>query len=106
MNRIIFEAAKSSGPARLTCDKPRYAVNVVPLRRVFNGRLPDPMRDGAIWGLSGESLTVLTWTCPASGKGPALEFPMADDTTIMLALEDVIYTFSRSGGEKAPAAGG
>ena len=92
---VILGANKSSGPALLNCDKPRYAVNVVSPRGLFEGNLPDAAKDASALGFVSDEITTMTFTC-ADGPGDvSLNFPMIDDDTIMLGLDNVLYTLKR-----------
>ncbi len=96
--KITFGAEKSSGSQLLACDKPKYAVNVVSPRMLFEGNLPDPAKDAAGMGFSPESVTTMTFSCDSGTADVSLDFPMVNDDTIMLGLDNVIYTFKRTRG--------
>lgn len=98
MTKIVFGADASSGPPLLTCDKPRYAVNLVSPRALFEGNLPDPMKDATAMGFSPEGASSMTFTCASGQADVSLDFPMVNDDTIMLGLDNVIYTFKRTRG--------
>jgi hypothetical protein len=98
MAEISFTADKSSGPPLLTCDKPKYALNIAPPRALFGGNLPDPMKDAAALGFNPEGISTLTFTCASGTMDVSLDFPMMNDDTIMLGLDNVIYTFKRTRG--------
>lgn len=98
MTKIVFNADTSSGPPLLTCDKPKYAVNLVSPRALFEGNLPDPMKDATAMGFSAEGATSMTFTCASGTADVSLDFPMVNDDTIMLGLDNVIYTFKRTRG--------
>lgn len=96
MTRIAFSADGSSGPPLLTCGKPKYAVNVVSPRTLFEGNLPDAAKDAAALGFNPEGVTSMTFTCASGTADVSLDFPMLNDDTIMLGLDNVIYTFKRT----------
>lgn len=98
MAKISFDAETSAGPPLLTCDKPKYAVNVFSPRRLFGGALPDPAKDAAEMGFNPEGVTTMTFTCASGTPDVSLDFPMVNDETIMLGLNNVIYTFRRTRG--------
>lgn len=98
MTKIVFGADASSGPPLLTCDKPKYAVNLVASRALFEGNLPDPAKDAATMGFGPEGATSMTFTCASGTTDVSLDFPMVDEDTIMLGLDNVIYTFKRTRG--------
>src|SRR5262245_24080930 len=74
MAKIVFGADASSGPPLLTCDKPRYAVNLVSPRALFEGNLPDPMKDAIAMGFSAEGATSMTFTCASGTADVSLDF--------------------------------
>ena len=92
---VILGANKSSGPALLNCDKPRYAVNVASPRGLFGGNLPDAAKDAAALGFASDEITTMTFTCADGLSDVSLNFPMIDDDTIMLGLDNVLYTLKR-----------
>lgn len=96
MAKLIFAAAKSSGPPLVTCDKPRYTTNIFPQRSLFEGNLPDPAKDAPALGFTDPDITVMSFDCQSSANGVNLDFPMLDDNTIMLGLDNVLYTFKRA----------
>jgi hypothetical protein len=97
MAKFVFAPTKSSGPPILTCDKPRYTNNVMPQRGLFEGNLPDPPKDAPALGFTSPDVIVVSFSCQ-SGTGDVLaDFPMLDDNTIMLGLDNVLYTYRRAG---------
>ncbi len=92
---VILGANKSAGPALLNCDKPRYAVNVASPRGLFEGNLPDPAKDAAALGFASDEITTMTFTCAEGTGDVSLNFPMIDGDTIMLGLDNVLYTLKR-----------
>lgn len=97
MATFMLEAAKSTGPALLTCDRPSYATNIAPLRGLFEGNLPDPAKDAAALGFTNPDVIVLSYSCTSGGADVGVEFPMLDDNTIMAGIDNMIYTFKRAG---------
>lgn len=96
MAKFVFAPDKSSGPPMLTCDKPRYTTNITPDRGLFQGNLPDPAKDAPALGFTSPDVVVMSFSCQ-SGTGDFLaDFPMVDDNTIMLGLDNVLYTFKRA----------
>jgi hypothetical protein len=94
--KLVFAPTKSSGPHFLTCDKPRYTNNVIPQRGLFQGNLTDPPKDAPALGFTSPDVIVVSFSCP-SGTGDVLaDFPMLDDNTIMLGLDNVLYTYRRA----------
>lgn len=98
MAKITLEADTSSGPGILTCEKPHYAVDLMSVRSLFDGKLPDPAKDAIALGFDPEGVTTMTFTCGSTGSDVSMDFPMLNDDTIMMARNDVIYTFTRTRG--------
>ncbi|MDP3494859.1 MAG: hypothetical protein Q8R82_17240 [Hyphomonadaceae bacterium] len=94
-NNVIFGANKSGGPALLNCDQPSYAVNIVSPRGLFEGNLPDPGKDASELGFGSSEIRSMTFTCASGTADVSLNFPMIDDDTIMLGLDNVLYTLNR-----------
>lgn len=95
---LSLEAASTSGAPVLTCDKPSYMTDIVPLRGLFQGLLPEPDKDAAALGLTETSPTVLTFSCVSGTADVEAQFVMADADTILLGIDNVIYTYTRTGG--------
>jgi hypothetical protein len=92
---IVFAAGKSSGPAIVTCTAPLYAINLVRARTLFEGHLQDPAQEAAAFGFTGEDITQMNLSCTDDDKDVSLDFPMVDDDTILLGLDNLIYTLKR-----------
>lgn len=92
---IVFEPGKASGPKLLTCDKALYAVSIVSVQVLFEGNLPDPAADAAALGLPPRDIDQLNFTCDSGAADVSLDFPMVDDNTILLGLDNMIYTLKR-----------
>lgn len=91
--KITFGPDTSSGAPIVTCAKPQYSVNIAPVRNLFEGNLPEPAMDAPALGFKDTSVTVLSFSCADDNKDVSLDFPMIDEQTIMLGLDNVIYTF-------------
>lgn len=95
--RFALRADASSGPPLLTCDDPQYATNMVSPRGLFEGNVPEPVADAAALGFASPDITVLSYSCKSGTTDIGLDFAMLDDGQIMLGLDNVIYTFARTG---------
>lgn len=95
---VVLAADKSSGPPIVTCDKPAYVLDRTQPQSLFEGNLPDPVKDAAALGFSGDKIVTLNFTCASGAADVSLDFPMKDPSTIMLGLDNVIYTFRFVGG--------
>jgi len=40
---------------------------------------------------------MLTFSCEDNARNVSLDFPMTDDGSILLGLDNVVYTFTRTG---------
>ncbi len=96
MAKFVFSPDKSSGPPILSCDKPRYTNNIMPERGLFQGNLPDPPRDALALGFTSPDVIVVSFSCQSGTGDFLLDFPMIDDNTIMLGLDNLLYTFKRA----------
>jgi hypothetical protein len=92
---IVFAVGQSSGPAIVTCAKPVYAVNIVRAPALFEGNLRDPQADAAALGISRPDVSTLNLSCTENGADVSLDFPMVDENTILLGLDNMIYTLKR-----------
>ena len=92
---IVFAAGKSSGPAIVACKAPIYAVDFTRPRALFEGHLQDPARDAAALGFTSEDITKMNLSCTDDNRDVSLDFPMVDDDTILLGLDNMIYTLKR-----------
>ena len=96
--KLSLEAAATSGAPVLTCDKPSYMTDIKPLRGLFESLLPEPDKDAAALGLTETSPTVLTFSCASGTADVEAQFVMVDLDTILLGIDNVIYTYTRTGG--------
>ena len=94
-SNVVLGSNLSGGPALLNCDKPTYAVNITSPRGLFEGNLPDPGKDASELGFKSSEITSLTFTCASGAADVSLNFAMIDDDTIMLGLDNVLYTLKR-----------
>jgi hypothetical protein len=96
--KFTLAADKTTGPPIVTCAKPAYSTNIVPPRSLFQGNLPDPTKDAAALGITDLDVTVLSYSCSDNNADVSLDLPMLDAETILLGLDNVVYTFKRTGG--------
>jgi hypothetical protein len=92
---IVFEAKKSSGPGIVACDAPVYAVSLVGPATLFEGNLPNPAAEAAALGFSPTDIQSLNLSCTRDQKDVSLDFAMAGEDTILLGLDNMIYTLKR-----------
>lgn len=98
LSKFTLAADKSTGAPIVTCSKPSYSTNMVTPATLFQGNLPDPNADAAALGITSPDITMLSYSCEDDAKDVALDFPMVNDEKILLGLDNVIYTFRRTGG--------
>jgi hypothetical protein len=96
--KLSLEADATSGAPVLTCDKPSYMTDILPVRGLFQGLLPEPDKDAAALGLTETNPTVLTFSCASGTADVEAQFVMAGPDTILLGIDNVIYTYTRTGG--------
>lgn len=92
---VVFAAGKSSGPSIVTCKAPVYAIDIVRARTLFEGHLQDPESNAAALGFTSQDITKMNLSCTDDNKDVSLDFPMVDDNTILLGLDNMIYTLKR-----------
>lgn len=92
---IVFAASKSSGPPIVACKAPIYTIDIMHPRALFEGHLQDPAKEAAALGFAGEDITKMNFNCTDDNKDVSLDFPMVDDNTILLGLDNMIYTLKR-----------
>jgi hypothetical protein len=93
---VQFAADKSSGAPIVTCDKPQYTVSMITPPGLFEGNLADAFSQARMIGFMDKDITMLRFGCASGAADVSLDFPMLDDNTIMLGLDNVIYTLSRT----------
>lgn len=89
------------GPAPLDCHDPaRFQVTALPPEGLFQGNLPVPAKNAAqALGLSVFPVQGLRVSCD---KG-VFEFHQADANTLLLSLDNRVWSLSRAAGARAPA---
>jgi hypothetical protein len=92
---IVFAAGKSSGPSIVTCRAPIYTIDFMRPRALFEGHLQDPAKEAAALGFTSDDIIKMNLSCTDDNKDVSLDFPMADEDTILLGLDNMIYTLKR-----------
>jgi hypothetical protein len=95
--KMEFRADRASGPPLLTCAKPHYVTNMRSARGLFEGNLPNPNADATALGFQSGEITTVTYSCTDNATDVSVDFPMIDDDKIMLGVDNVLYTFGRTG---------
>jgi len=95
---VNFEPGKSSGAPIVTCSKPQYSVSLVGPPVLFEGNLKEPWVEARQLGftITGNDITQLNFSCKDGNRDVSLDFPMLNDNTIFLGLDNIIYTLQRS----------
>lgn len=87
-----------TGPHPLQCEKATFEDTRVPAEGLFQGGLPAPARDAALaLGLPAGEVPGVSLSCSTG----VFEFHRADDTSLLLAVDNVIWTLDRSAGTQA-----
>ena len=93
LNRTVTISTKGvAGPKVLACANAKYELVSSPFEGLFEGGLKQPKADGAALGFKSPVKT-LRPNCD-------FDFHMRDSSTVLFALDNVLYTMTR----KAPAA--
>jgi Protein of unknown function (DUF3828) len=96
--RVQFLPTRVDGAAALRCGNARYTATNVPAGGLFQGNLPAPAsRAAAEIGLRESAIRGISLTCDRG----LFEFHVADQTTVLVALDNVIWTLSRAAGALA-----
>jgi hypothetical protein len=98
LTMLTFEPSKSSGAPIVACDKPKYSVSLATPPGLFQGNLAEPFSEARMLGFMDKEITVLNFGCESGGADVSLDFPMLNEDTIMLGLDNMIYTLSRTPG--------
>lgn len=97
---LAFTPGRLRGPGALNCDKARAEHRRLPAEGLFQGNLPAPAQASAqTLGLSGFPVDSLSISC-ADG---VFDFHRADGDTLLIGLDNRVWTLSRAPGAKAPA---
>ena len=91
----VFMPTSASGPGIVTCEKATWAVKSLPVEGLFEGNLPDPWEDAKKLGVTAAISTVLHQGCASSTGDLELQFVKVDDDTLLLGLDNMIYTLKR-----------
>jgi hypothetical protein len=95
---VDFEAKSSSGAPIVTCSKPQYSVSIVTATSLFEGNLKEPFVEARQLGfdINAGEITSLNFSCKDDNKDVSLDFPMLNNDTILLGLDNIIYTLQRT----------
>ena len=96
---LRFEANRVIGPAALSCAEAKYTPTRFEADALFQGSLPAPAKNAAA------TLGLVTMPVPGTSldcDAGLFEFHRADANTMLMALNNVIWTLDRSPGSFAP----
>jgi hypothetical protein len=92
---IVFAPTSVSGSKTLACSKAIYSAAKVPTDFLFEGNLKNPVKDAAALGFKDEEIVSLSEGCESKDGDLEFDFPMVDPDTILLGLNNMIYTLKR-----------
>lgn len=88
---VSFLPRQIDGPKPIGCGKLKYAIKSYAPDMLFQGGLPDPQQQAAALGFKGASIRTLETGCASE-----IDFHMVDTDTVLFALNDRLYTLTRS----------
>ena len=92
---VRFEADRVAGPGVISCGHARYQATRTPPEGLFQGVLPAPAKTRArALGLPPGAVPGTSLTC----DNGIFELHRADATTLLIAVDNVIWTLDRSPG--------
>src|SRR5215218_3927760 len=94
---VTFAPGRVDGPGVLRCGRARYVPTSMPADALFQHALTAPTADADRLGLASMPVLGTSVRCDTG----VFEFHRADETTMLVALDNVIYTLSRAPGALA-----
>jgi hypothetical protein len=91
----VLMATSSSGPGIVHCEEAVYSPTSLPLDSLFEGNLKDPAKDAAKLGITGSDIPTMLQGCKSSTGDLELLFHLTEPDTLMLGLNNMIYTLKR-----------
>lgn len=92
---IVFEAHSASGSPVVACKDTVYTVSEVGPQYLFEGNLPHAATDAVKLGFTGAKIASLNVGCTSSAGDMELDFPMVNHDTLLLGLNNMIYSLER-----------
>lgn len=96
-DRLQFRVDGLVGPSELDCEQGRYSSLKIPPEGLFEGGLPDPVRNAEALGLGAPDQLSVRLECVNS----SFDFHLADADTLLFAFDHRIYSASRAYGALA-----
>ncbi len=93
---IVFTPTSAAGPGIVACEQTSYRVFQVPVEGLFEGNLGDPWSDAKALGIGAAYAQTLEEGCKSSTGDLELQFVMVDPDTLLLGLDNMIYTLKRA----------
>jgi len=81
------------GPPPVACRDVHYRLVTVGPDALFGGSLKDPPADAKALGFTSDSILTMSESC--EGNASDLSFAMVDHKTVLLSVDNVIYTLKR-----------
>jgi hypothetical protein len=96
--RIVFEGKRVTGPKLLTCHDASYESIDFPAEGLFQGGLPEPAESAArILGIRAFPVPSVELNCETG----IFDFHLVDRTTMLVAVDNVIWTLTRTTAPRA-----
>jgi hypothetical protein len=95
---IEFTAKSTFGPGITQCEEAIYEVRTAPVESLFQGGLgetADPWKEAEKLGITAKYLPEMEQSCKSSTGDLQLQFAQKDADTLLLGLDNVIYTLKR-----------
>lgn len=99
-SRVSYHADRVEGPAAFACNDARYEFDARRIEGLFQGNLRDPRADAAQLGVTVDTVPSISLSCDRG----LFDLHRAAPDTVLVALDNVIWTLDRSPG--ALASGG
>ena len=92
---ITFAKDRASGSRVVACAKPIYTLSTVEPESLFEGGLKNPAKEAAALGFKSNKIVSMNEGCDSSAGDMELDFPMVNNSTILLGINNCIYTLKR-----------
>lgn len=95
---VTFTPNRIDGPGALRCSGARYKPTSMSAEGLFRSQLTAPIADAVTLGLVATPVAGTRVNCSTG----VFDLHRVDETTVLVALNDVIYTLTRASGALAP----
>lgn len=93
---IIFSAHATGGSSVVACKNAIYTVSMIGPDMLFEGGLKNPEKDAVALRFRGDRIETLNIGCNSKSGDMELDFPMVDRDTLLLGLNNMVYTLKRA----------